>query len=133
MYLLCFAVGLRRLWRTERASIWGPILVGLFGLGLVIAGVFATDPGQGYPPGVPLSGSEQTWHGWVHGINALLFFLVALPGACFVLARRFAADPQHRRWATYSWVTGALILVIALPLNTFVLPFAYKEGAHDTV
>jgi hypothetical protein len=128
--LLClaFAVGLRRIWRTGRASVWGPRLVGLFGLGLVIAGVFVTDPGQGYPPGAPLGGGEQTWHGWVHGINALLFFLVALPGSCFVLSRRFAAEPQTRRWATYSWMTGALILLISLPINTFVLPFAYHAG-----
>jgi hypothetical protein len=125
---IAFAVGLQRIWRTGRASVWGPRLIGLFGLGLLIAGVFVTDPGQGYPAGAPLSGGLQTWHGWVHGINGLLFFNVVLPAACFVLARRFAADPHHRRWATYSWLTGALILVISLPLNTFVVPFAEYAG-----
>ena len=44
---LAFAGGLRRIWRTGRASVWGPLLIGLFGLGLVIAGVFVTDPGGG--------------------------------------------------------------------------------------
>jgi Protein of unknown function (DUF998) len=127
--LLClaFAVGLRRIWRTGKASVWGPLLIGLFGLGLLIAGVFVADPGGGYPPGAPLNGSPQTWHGWVHGINALVFFNVVLPAACFVLSRRFAADPQNRRWATYSWVTGALILVISIPA-TVGMPFAYKAG-----
>jgi hypothetical protein len=38
------------------------------------------------------------------------------------------ADPQTRRWATYSWMTGALILLISLPLSTIGLPFAYKAG-----
>src|SRR5207248_1824136 len=86
--LLCiaFAVGLRRIWRTGRASVWGPLLVGLFGLGLLLAGVFVTDPGGGYPPGAPINGMPQTWHGWVHGINGLLFFNVVLPATCFVLA-----------------------------------------------
>jgi hypothetical protein len=128
--LLCiaFAVGLRRIWRTGRASVWGPLLVGLFGLGLLIAGVFVTDPGWGYPPGAPMNGSEQTWHGWVHGINALVLFYVVLPAACFVLAWRFAADPQNRRWATYSWMSGALILLISLPLDTFVVPIAEYAG-----
>jgi Protein of unknown function (DUF998) len=128
--LLCiaFAVGLRRLWRTGRASVWGPLLVGLFGLGLLIAGVFVTDPGGGYPPGAPLNGSPQTWHGWVHGLNGLVLFNVVLPAACFVLARRFAADPQHRRWATYSWLTGALILIISLPTGIIILPFAERAG-----
>lgn len=127
--LLClaFAVGLRRIWRTGRASVWGPLLVGLFGLGLVIAGVFVTDPGGGYPPGAPLNGSPQTWHGWVHGINGLLLFNVVLPAACFVLSRRFAANPQSRRWATYSGITGALLLVVSIP-STIALPFAYKAG-----
>ncbi|HEX9413608.1 MAG TPA: DUF998 domain-containing protein [Ktedonobacterales bacterium] len=65
--LLCIglAVGLRRIWRAGRASVWGPLLIGLFGLGLVAAGVFLTDPGRGYPPGAPLKGDPQTWHGWV--------------------------------------------------------------------
>lgn len=125
---IAFAVGLQRIWHTGRASVWGPRLVGLFGLGLLIAGVFMTDPGQGYPAGAPLSGGLYTWHGWIHGINGLLFFNVVLPAACFVLARRFAADPNHRRWATYSWLTGAIILVISLPINTFVLPFAEYAG-----
>ncbi len=128
--LLCiaFAVGLRRIWRTGRASVWGPRLVGLFGLGLLIAGVFVTDPGGGYPPGAPINGSPQTWHGWVHGINGLLLFNVVLPAACFVLARRFAADSQNRRWATYSWMTGALILLISLPLGTIGVPIAENAG-----
>ncbi len=128
--LLCIAlaVGLRRIWRTGRASVWGPLLVGLFGLGLLIAGVFVTDPGGGYPPGAPINGSPQTWHGWVHGINGLLLFNVVLPAACFVLARRFAADPQNRLWATYSWMTGALILLISLPLGTIGVPIAENAG-----
>jgi uncharacterized protein DUF998 len=124
---IAFAVGLRRLWRTGRASVWGPLLIGLFGLGLLIAGVFVTDPGGGYPPGAPVNAIPQTWHGWVHGINGLLLFNVVLPAACFVLSRRFAADPQNRRWATYSWITGALILVISI-LGTIGLPIAENAG-----
>jgi hypothetical protein len=50
-----------------------------------------------------------------------------LPAACFVLARRFAADAQNRRWATYSWMTGALILLISV-LSTFLLPIAEYAG-----
>ena len=124
---IAFAVGLRRIWRMGRASVWGPLLVGLFGLGLVIAGVFVTDPGGGYPPGAPLNGMPQTWHGWVHGINGAILFLVVLPASCFVLAWRFAADPQYRRWATYSWVTGAFILVISIG-SAIALPFAEHAG-----
>jgi hypothetical protein len=52
---------------------------------------------------------------------------VFLPAACFVLSRRFSDEPQGRRWATYSWITGALILLISIP-STIGLPFAYRAG-----
>lgn len=127
--LLCigFAVGLRRIWRTGRASVWGPLLVGLFGLGLVVAGVFVTDPGRGYPPGAPLKGDPQTWHGFVHGINGAVVFIILLPIACFVLARRFTDEPRNRGWATYSRITGALILFMAL-LGIVLAPIVENGG-----
>ncbi len=127
--LLCmaFAVGLQRLWRTGRGSTWGPRLIGLFGLSLVIAGVCVIDPGRGYPPGAALTGGAQSWHGYVHGINGALLFNVILPAACFVLSRRFAADPQSRRWATYCWMTGALLLLVSV-LNTLSAPIAENGG-----
>ncbi len=126
--LLCiaFAVGLRRMWRTGRASVWGPLLIGIFGLGLVAAGVFVTDPGRGYPPGAPRKGDPQTWHGYVHGINAVVVFAVLIV-ACFVLARRFAADPQNRSWATYSWISGVILLLIVV-LSTVSAPIAENGG-----
>jgi hypothetical protein len=123
------AVGLRRIWRTGRVSVWGPLLIGLFGLGLVAAGVFVTDPGRGYPPGAPLKGDPQTWHGYAHGINGLVLFNIVLPAACFVLARRFAVEPRDRGWATYSRITGALILVISV-LSTVMAPIA-ENGAFS--
>ena len=127
--LLCiaFAVGLRRMWRAGRASVWGPLLIGLFGLGLVVAGVFVTDPGRGYPPGAPLKGDPQTIHGYIHGINGAVLFNLVLPAACFVLARRFAADPQNRNWATYSWMTGVVILLISV-LSIVASPIAENGG-----
>jgi hypothetical protein len=113
--VLCvaFAFGLRRVWRAGRASVWGPRLVGVFGLGLVAAGVFVTDPARGYPAGAPLKGDPQTWHGMLHGINALVVFPVLI-AACFVLARRFAGEPENRGWATYSRVVGALVPALAV-------------------
>lgn len=122
--LLAFAGGLRRIWHTGRASVWGPLLVGLLGLGMVLLGAFVADPGDGYPPGTPFNIPPHTWHGWAHGITGLVWFIVVLPAACFVLARRFAAEPQNRRWATYSWMTGALILLISTILTTIVIPIA---------
>ena len=111
-----FAFGLRRIWRAGPASRWGPLLIGLFGLSLIVAGVFVTDPARGYPPGAPLTGSPQTFHGAVHGVNALIAF-PALGAAIFVVARRFAAEPGQRGWATYSRVIGVIFLLL-FPIST---------------
>ena len=105
---LCFAIGLRQVFRTGRGSVWGPILLGVFGVSLMVAGAFVTDPGLGYPPGTHSSG-PQTLHGTIHGVNAIFAF-GSLAIACFVLARRFAGDPNWRGWALYSLITGILVV-----------------------
>src|SRR5215469_1721888 len=91
--LLGFAIGLRLLLRTGRGSTWGPILLGIIGLGLIGAGIFVTDPGPGYP--YEASTITVTIHGTIHSLISLFVF-ISLPAACFVLARRDAADPASR-------------------------------------
>jgi hypothetical protein len=44
---LGFAIGLRQVLHSGKGSVWGPMLLGLFGLELIIAGLFVTDPGLG--------------------------------------------------------------------------------------
>ena len=51
---LCFALGLRRTLQGSTGATWGPLLLAVFGLGLIVAGIFVTDPALGYPPGAPL-------------------------------------------------------------------------------
>src|SRR5688500_16313803 len=104
--MVACAVGLRRALFPGRASTWGPILIGVFGLGLVGAGVFVTDPGYGYPPGAP-SGvpTMPSWHGTLHNLVSPIVF-GSLSAACFVFARRYFAEPGSRVWAGYSFVTG---------------------------
>ena len=36
--LLCFALGLRGIFRSGIGSLWGPLLLAIFGLGLIVAG-----------------------------------------------------------------------------------------------
>ena len=127
VFMLCFALGLRQVFRSGKGAVWGPLLLGAFGLFLLIAGLFVTDPSLGYyPPGT--SSSSQTLHGTIHGANAPLTF-GSLAIAIFVLARRFASDPAWRGWAFYSLVTGMIFtvsfiacLVVALLDTRGVLP-----------
>jgi hypothetical protein len=119
--LLGFAIGLRLLLRTGRGSTWGPILLGIYGLTFIVTGIFVTDPVLGYPPGVS---STPTVYGTLHTLFGQLQF-ISLIAACFVLARRDAADPARRGWIWYSVATG---LLIAASDVAFVLAFKLWDG-----
>jgi hypothetical protein len=106
LMVLATAVGMRRGLRGQRAGIWGPCLVGGYGVGLIAAGVFTADPAFGFPPGSPTGPTAISWHGLAHLAAGALGFL-ALIAACFVFARRFAAQGR-RGWAVYSIATGVL-------------------------
>jgi hypothetical protein len=118
---VAFAVGLRRVLHLGRGGTWGPLLIGTYGVGLIMGGVFVTDAGAGFPPGAPAGAPEQlSWHGVLHAIAPVLAFL-SLILACFVLARRFAGLGQ-RGWATYCVATGvALLGLMAWPDRDTVL------------
>ena len=47
------AVGLLQSLTGGPGRSWGPILVGVYGAGLVAAGLLTADPAQGFPPGTP--------------------------------------------------------------------------------
>jgi hypothetical membrane protein len=113
--VLAFALRMRRSLGTGKGMTFGPILLTIFALGLLVAGLFTTDPALGYPPGVPVP-VPPTTHGTIHGLAGLVVFL-SLPVACFVMARRFAGDPRWRGWAAYSILTGVLILACFIASN----------------
>jgi hypothetical membrane protein len=117
LLVLGFAVGLRQVLRTGRSAIWGPILFGVFGLALVTAGIFVTDGSLGYPPGTTTSG-PQTLHGTIHGVAGLVtFFSLAI--TCFVMARRFASDPNWKGWTLASILVGIALIVLFIAFTTF--------------
>src|SRR5947209_19349437 len=49
--VLAFAIGLRQALRGTRGSIGAPVLLALFAVALLVAGIFSTDPALGYPVG----------------------------------------------------------------------------------
>jgi Protein of unknown function (DUF998) len=111
---LAFAIGLWRALRPLGGSTWGPLLVGAHAIGLLGAGIFVTDPVNGYPPGTPdHPATYGSAHAALHDLLSVGTF-VGLPIACLVMARRFAGWGQ-RGWALYSAATGVVLMV------TFVL------------
>ena len=45
------AVGVRQMLGTGRGAVWGPRLLGLFGVAYIVGGLFTADPVAGFPPG----------------------------------------------------------------------------------
>jgi hypothetical protein len=116
------AVGMRR----AIASRWAPRLIGIYGAGLMAAGLFRADPAGGFGPGAPAGKVlHVSWHGYGHLIAAGIGF-IALIAAC--VAHYFSREGR-RGMVIYSRVTGVVFAAAFAGITTgssssaIVLPF----------
>lgn len=109
LLVIAGAVGMRRSLASGRGRTWGPLLVGVYGIGLIGAGFFTADPALGFPPGTPADAHNVSWHGLLHFVSGGVGFLSLIAG-CFVFARRFASSGKQG-WAAYSVVTGVVFFL----------------------
>lgn len=100
LLLVGAGIGLRRALERRATSTWVAALVALMGAGLVIAGVFVTDPGAGFPAGSPEGAPVMSWHGAVHEVGFVLTQL-SFVALAIVLAVRFGRE-RHRGWMAAS-------------------------------
>jgi hypothetical protein len=111
------AIGMRRALRSGWGGTWGPLLIGIYGLGLIGAGLFVADPAGGFPPGLPASAyGTVSWHGLLHFVSGGIGFL-GLIAACFVFAHRFATLGE-RVWAVFSVATGVFYFAAFIGIAT---------------
>jgi hypothetical protein len=110
LFVAC-AVGLRQVLHPGPGGTWGPRLVGAFGAGMTLAGVFVTDAGAGFPPGAPAGAPQMSWHGALHEVGYLVA-LVSWTAACLVFRSRFATLGQ-RGWARVCVATVAVFLALS--------------------
>ena len=130
LLFLAFGIELRQILRQPAGSVWGPVLIMLLGIGLIGAGIFVTDPLNGYPPGTPILPTERTAHGILHDIFGIPVFL-GLPINCFVFARYFARQGE-RGWAWYSRLSGlGMFTVFFVARLGFRLLPAYPDLAAN--
>jgi len=115
LMFVAFAIGLRRSLHPGRGGTWAPILVAVNGLSLVVAGIFAADPINGYPAGAV---EGTTLHGIVHAAAPAIGGLAGY-ATLFVLARRFAGLGR-RGWAVAS--------VAVLPADLVLSSVAMATG-----
>jgi hypothetical protein len=117
--LVCLsAAGWRAALAPGRAALAFPVLRVIAGAGLVMDGLFTQDPSGGYPPGA--RAGVATVHGQLHTLFAMIT-ITALASGCFVLARRFAAEPGWRRWAVFAVAAGVATIV-------FIAAFGAASG-----
>ena len=109
LLVIAGAAGIRRCLASGRGRTWGPLLVGVYGIGLIGAGFFTADPALGFPPGTPADAHSVSWHGLLHFVSGGVGFLSLIAG-CFVFARRYAAGGE-RAWAAYSVATGVVFFL----------------------
>ena len=79
---------------------------------MILAGVFVTDAGAGFPPGAPAGAPKLSWHGALHEVGYLVA-LVSWTAACFVFRGRFATLGRRRGWARACVATVAAFLVLS--------------------
>lgn len=104
-----YAVGLRRQLRGMTGGASSSVFVGIFGIGLILVGMFRTDPSGSFPPGVARLPSP-TVHGIIHALGALPTFL-ALGAGIASLGRSFAAR-KATRWAYYCFASAAALVIV---------------------
>ena len=99
------AVGAGRAMAGHAGATWGPRLIGIYGAGLMAAGLLRADPADGFGPGAPAGRPAHiSWHGDGHLVAAGIAF-VALIAGCFVIARYFSRTGR-RGLAVYSRITA---------------------------
>jgi len=122
LLMVAFALGLWLTLRSQRGSRSGSLLIAAWGIGLLAAGTFVTDPVSGYPPGAPDLLLTRTLHGNLHDWFSLAGFL-ALTASCFVFSSQFALRGEQG-WRIYSVMTG-----IFFPIGIALASVAFSQNA----
>jgi hypothetical membrane protein len=112
--IIAGAVGVKQAIRSGRGQTWAPLMLGLYGVGLIGAGVFSADPGLGFPPGAPLQNNAISTSGLMHFVCGAVGF-TGFIAACFIFARRFK-DGGQAGWSAASLATGVFFLVSFLAI-----------------
>ncbi|RYE07993.1 MAG: DUF998 domain-containing protein [Hyphomicrobiales bacterium] len=115
LVLLC-ATGI---WQAT-GHLFGAVLVGLFGAGLIVAGFFPAPAGLGFPPGTPADMAPVMDTGAVlHSVGFMLAFGSLIVG-CFVFSAHF-------------WMGGQVALGVFSLLAGLAIPLLIGLGMASVV
>jgi len=114
--VMLFAAGLGRGLAGGRALLASVTLLGLTGLGLIIAGVFPTD----------LIGQPSTAHGAMHFVASILMF-GTLDAVFFVIVVPLRQDERWAGYARYTTITGVITGGLCLASVAAALPATFNN------
>jgi hypothetical protein len=108
--LIGFAIAMRARLGDGSGALAGPVALGLAGLGLIVAGLFSSQPLFGYPPGTrPGMATEVTPTSLLHVFGAFLL-IFGIIAAAMIFARRFR-QAGAVGWAVASFGAGLVVFV----------------------
>ncbi|MDA0564735.1 DUF998 domain-containing protein [Streptomonospora sp. S1-112] len=111
---LALALGTRRTITEGVGRRALPALVGVFGAGLVAAGIFTMDAEYGFPVGTPEGPvAQMSWHSVAHSASAAVAF-TALAVAAVVMTVRCA----RRRAVLPAVLSAVTALVLLVPMSS---------------
>jgi hypothetical protein len=100
---ILFARGMRAEFPAAHAAVLQLYVVGV---GMIGGGLFVMDP-------LLTPRSQMSWHGILHGVFGVLFFLCASI-TCLLFARHFREAPRWRSLAGYTFWTGVITIVAVI-------------------
>ena len=108
--LLVFAAGVRSWLREGPGALATPVAIAVASVGLLLAGIFPTQPLFGYPPGTPEGmATEVTPASVMHLLGAFLFLFGLIAAALSFAVRSWRGGSQG--WAVGSIAVAALVFV----------------------
>lgn len=119
---VCAAIGVRRLLRGRMGGKWGSLLIGIYGVGMILAGLFRPDPGLSFPPGASAGmPTSMSVHAALHSVAFFTAF-ICLIAASIVFARRFATQGE-RGWSIYciaSCILAPVLIILGSSIGTWI-------------
>ncbi|OME88392.1 hypothetical protein BK120_03605 [Paenibacillus sp. FSL A5-0031] len=119
---VCAAIGVRRLLRGRMGGKWGSLLIGIYGIGMILAGLFRPDPDLSFPPGASAGmPTSMSVHAALHSVAFFTAF-ICLIAASIIFARRFATEGE-RGWSIYciaSCILAPVLIILGSSIGTWI-------------
>ncbi|MFG1948475.1 DUF998 domain-containing protein [Nonomuraea sp. NPDC048826] len=119
--VIALATGLRGARAGRPGAVAGPVLTAVFGVGLILAGIFPAPAGLGFPAGTPQDLQPvMTTTAIMHSVAFNIAF-TSLIAATFVYGRAYGRD-RARAWQIASIAVGVALPVLIVAGMAVLIP-----------